>query len=402
MELKSIFTGLSGTLAGLTVGVMVAFGSAQAAEEEGGTPHYPIEHPKHVHWSFGGPFGHWDVGQLQRGLKVYKEVCSACHSLNLVAFRNLEELGYSEEQVKAFAAEYTVTDGPNAEGEMFDRAAVPSDRFPAPFPNEEAAAYANNGAAPPDFSLLAKARAPERGFPTFIFDIFTLYAENGPDYIYSLLTGYQDAPEGTDVPDGSHYNPYFVGGPTLAMAPPLSEEIVSYDDGSPETVDQYARDVAAFMMWAAEPSLVERKSLGFKVMIALLLLAILFYLSKKAVWSALYNEGSASAGRAASAPAMAAVGSAPRAGVDFIDDIELIDGIGATIAKRMKSKGINSLAKIAAMSVAELDKLGEAVNARNRPVREEWQTQARELIAGKPPRAAIDRAKVEKLLGKKF
>ena len=104
MELKSIFTGLSGTLAGLTVGVMVAFGSAQAAEEEGGTPHYPIEHPKHVHWSFGGPFGHWDVGQLQRGLKVYKEVCSACHSLNLVAFRNLEELGYSEEQVKAFAA----------------------------------------------------------------------------------------------------------------------------------------------------------------------------------------------------------------------------------------------------------------------------------------------------------
>ena len=400
MKLKSIFTGLSGRLAGLAVGVMVAFGSAQAAEEEGGTPHYPIEHPKHVHWSFGGPFGHWDIGQLQRGLKVYKEVCSACHSLNLVAFRNLEELGYSEEQVKAFASEYTVTDGPNAEGEMFDRAAVPADRFPAPFPNEEAAAYANNGAAPPDFSLLAKARAPERGFPWFIFDVFTLYAENGPDYIYSLLTGYGDAPEGAGVPEGSHYNPYFVGGPTLAMAPPLSDEIVTYDDGSPETVDQYARDIAAFMMWAAEPSLVERKSLGFKVMAALLLLAILFYLSKKAVWSALYNENSSSGGRAA--PAMAAVGSAPRAGVDFIDDIELIDGIGATIAKRMKSKGVNSLAKIAAMSVAELDKLGETINAKSRPVREEWQVQARELIAGKPPRAAIDRAKVEKLLGKKF
>ena len=400
MKLKSIFTGLSGRLAGLAVGVMVAFGSAQAAEEEGGTPHYPIEHPKHVHWSFGGPFGHWDIGQLQRGLKVYKEVCSACHSLNLVAFRNLEELGYSEEQVKAFASEYTVTDGPNAEGEMFERAAVPADRFPAPFPNEEAAAYANNGAAPPDFSLLAKARAPERGFPWFIFDVFTLYAENGPDYIYSLLTGYGDAPEGAGVPEGSHYNPYFVGGPTLAMAPPLSDEIVTYDDGSPETVDQYARDIAAFMMWAAEPSLVERKSLGFKVMAALLLLAILFYLSKKAVWSALYNENSSSGGRAA--PAMAAVGSAPRAGVDFIDDIELIDGIGATIAKRMKSKGVNSLAKIAAMSVAELDKLGETINAKSRPVREEWQVQARELIAGKPPRAAIDRAKVEKLLGKKF
>ncbi|MCB1423901.1 MAG: cytochrome c1 [Nitratireductor sp.] len=379
---------------------MIAFAPAQAAEEEGGTPHYPIEHPKHVHWSFGGPFGHWDIGQLQRGLKVYKEVCSACHSLNLVAFRNLEELGYSEEQVKAFASEYTVTDGPNAEGEMFERAAVPADRFPAPFPNEEAAAYANNGAAPPDFSLLAKARAPERGFPWFIFDVFTLYAENGPDYIYSLLTGYGDAPEGAGVPEGSHYNPYFVGGPTLAMAPPLSDEIVTYDDGSPETVDQYARDIAAFMMWAAEPSLVERKSLGFKVMAALLLLAILFYLSKKAVWSALYNENSSSGGRAA--PAMAAVGSAPRAGVDFIDDIELIDGIGATIAKRMKSKGVNSLAKIAAMSVAELDKLGETINAKSRPVREEWQVQARELIAGKPPRAAIDRAKVEKLLGKKF
>ena len=404
MKLKSIFTGLSGRLAGglagLAVGAMIAFAPAQAAEEEGGTPHYPIEHPKHVHWSFGGPFGHWDIGQLQRGLKVYKEVCSACHSLNLVAFRNLEELGYSEEQVKAFASEYTVTDGPNAEGEMFDRAAVPADRFPAPFPNEEAAAYANNGAAPPDFSLLAKARAPERGFPWFIFDVFTLYAENGPDYIYSLLTGYGDAPEGAGVPEGSHYNPYFVGGPTLAMAPPLSDEIVTYDDGSPETVDQYARDIAAFMMWAAEPSLVERKSLGFKVMAALLLLAILFYLSKKAVWSALYNENSSSGGRAA--PAMAAVGSAPRAGVDFIDDIELIDGIGATIAKRMKSKGVNSLAKIAAMSVAELDKLGETINAKSRPVREEWQVQARELIAGKPPRAAIDRAKVEKLLGKKF
>lgn len=398
MKLKSIITGL----AGLAVGAMIAFAPAQAAEEEGGTPHYPIKHPKHVHWSFGGPFGHWDVGQLQRGLKVYKEVCSACHSLNLVAFRNLEALGYSEDQVKAFASEYTVTDGPNAEGEMFERAAVPADRFPAPFPNEEAAAYANNGAAPPDFSLLAKARAPERGFPWFIFDVFTLYAENGPDYIYSLMTGYEDAPEGEEVPEGAHYNPYFVGGPALAMASPLSDEIVTYDDGSPETVDQYARDVAAFMMWAAEPSLVERKSLGFKVMVALLLLAILFYLSKKAVWSALYNEGSASTGRAAPATAAAAVGSAPRAGVDFIDDIELIDGIGATIAKRMKSKGVSSLAKIAAMSIGELEKLGEAVNARNRPVREEWQTQARELIAGKPPRAAIDRAKVEKLLGKKF
>ncbi|MCB1449134.1 MAG: cytochrome c1, partial [Nitratireductor sp.] len=213
--------------------------------------------------------------------------CSACHSMSLVSFRDLEELGYSPEQVKAFAAEYTVTDGPNAEGDMFERPAVGSDKFPSPFPNTEAAAAANNGAAPPDFSLLAKARAPERGFPTFIFDIFTLYAENGPDYIYSLLTGYQDPPAGVEVPDTAHYNPYFIAGPALAMAPPLSDGVVTYEDGSPETVDQYAHDVAAFMMWAAEPKLVERKALGFKVMIFLSIFAILLYLSKKAVWAGL-------------------------------------------------------------------------------------------------------------------
>ncbi|MEZ5801734.1 MAG: cytochrome c1 [Nitratireductor sp.] len=260
--------------------------SAQAAEE-GKTPHYPLEHPKHAHWSFAGPFGHWDIAQLQRGLQIYKEVCSACHSMSLVSFRNLEELGYSPEQVKAFAADYTVTDGPNAEGDMFERPAVGSDKFPSPFPNTEAAAAANNGAAPPDFSLLAKARAPERGFPTFIFDIFTMYAENGPDYIYSLLTGYQDPPAGVEVPDTAHYNPYFIAGPALAMAPPLSDGVVTYEDGSPETVDQYAHDVAAFMMWAAEPKLVERKALGFKVMIFLSIFAILLYLSKKAVWAGL-------------------------------------------------------------------------------------------------------------------
>jgi ubiquinol-cytochrome c reductase cytochrome c1 subunit len=257
------------------------------AAEEGGTPHYPINHPRHAHWSFAGPFGHWDIGQLQRGLKVYKEVCSACHSLNLVAFRNLEALGYSEGQVKTIAADYTVMDGPNAEGEMFERTAVASDRFPSPYANEAAAAAANNGAAPPDFSLLAKARAPERGFPTFIFDIFTLYAENGPDYIYSLLTGYQDPPAGVEVPEGAHYNPYFIAGPALAMAHPLSDGIVTYDDGSEETVEQYSKDISAFLMWAAEPHLVERKSMGFKVMIFLLLFAGLLYLTKKKVWATL-------------------------------------------------------------------------------------------------------------------
>ncbi len=282
MNFKKILSGV----AGLSFGMMLATGIASAAEE-GGTPHFPINHPKHAHWSFAGSFGHWDVGQLQRGLKVYKEVCSACHSMELVSFRNLEALGYSPEQVKAFAAEYTVTDGPNSEGEMYERPAVAADRFPSPFPNVEAAAAANNGAAPPDFSLLAKARAPERGFPTFIFDIFTLYAENGPDYIYSLLTGYQDAPAGVEVAEGSHYNPYFIAGNALAMANPLSDDVVTYDDGTPGTVDQYAKDVSAFLMWAAEPHLVERKELGFKVMIFLLIFAGLLYLTKKKVWAAL-------------------------------------------------------------------------------------------------------------------
>ena len=286
MNIKTFGSGIARLAAAAVVGIAMSGAVAQAAEE-GATQHYPLEHPKHAHWSFAGPFGHWDIGQLQRGLKIYKEVCSACHSMNLVSFRNLEELGYSEEQVKAFAAEYTVTDGPNAEGDMFERPAVGSDKFPSPFPNVEAAAAANNGAAPPDFSLLAKARAPERGFPTFIFDIFTLYAENGPDYIYSLLTGYQDAPAGVEIPDTAHYNPYFIAGPALAMAAPLSDGIVTYEDGTPETVDQYAHDISAFLMWAAEPSLVERKALGFKVMIFLSIFAIMLYLSKKAVWAGL-------------------------------------------------------------------------------------------------------------------
>lgn len=255
------------------------------AEEDGGTPHYPINHPRQAKWSFSGPFGHWDIGQLQRGLKVYKEVCSSCHSLDLVSFRNLRELGYSDAQVKAFAAEYEVNDGPNPEGEMFDRPAKPSDYFPGPYANAVEAANLNNGAAPPDFSLLAKARAPERGFPTFVFDVFTMYAENGPDYIYSLLTGYQDAPDGVEVGDDIYYNPYFVGGKALAMAPPLSDDAVDYDDGTAQTVDQYAQDVAAFMMWAAEPKLVERKSLGFKVMLFLIIFSVLLYFTKKKIFA---------------------------------------------------------------------------------------------------------------------
>ncbi|HLP68786.1 MAG TPA: cytochrome c1 [Rhizobium sp.] len=258
---------------------------AAAAEHAAAAGHYPIFKPKNVDWTFAGPFGKYDKGQLQRGLKIYKEVCSACHSMNLVSFRTLEDLGYSEEQVKAFAGEYEVQDGPNADGEMFTRKAVPSDHFPSPFPNKEAAAAANNGAAPPDMSLLAKARGIERGFPTFIFDIFTQYQEGGPDYIYSLLTGYQEAPEGVTVADGTYFNPHFAGAAALAMAPPISDDQVTYDDGTPQTLDQYAKDVSAFLMWAAEPHLEERKHTGFMVMVFLAIFTALVYLTKKSVYA---------------------------------------------------------------------------------------------------------------------
>ncbi|SMC61942.1 cytochrome c1 [Rhizobium sp. RU36D] len=258
---------------------------AHLTEHAAQTGHYPILKPHEMDWSFAGPFGKYDKAQLQRGLKVYKEVCSACHSLNLVAFRTLEHLGYSEEQVKAFAAEYEVQDGPNADGEMYMRKAVPSDHFPSPFPNKEAAAAANNGAAPPDFSLIAKARGVTRGFPTFVFDIFTQYQQGGPDYIHALLTGYQEPPEGITVAEGTHYNPYFIAGQSLAMAQPISDGQVTYDDGSPETLDQYSRDVSAFLMWTAEPHLEDRKRTGFMVMVFLVIFSALVYLTKKSVYA---------------------------------------------------------------------------------------------------------------------
>jgi ubiquinol-cytochrome c reductase cytochrome c1 subunit len=271
------------------IGFVMAAGAAIAQDDEHSAAeptHFPIHKPKQVEWSFAGPFGTYDKAQLQRGLKVYKEVCSACHSMDLVAFRTLEDLGYSEAQVKAFAAEYTIEDGPNDDGDMFERPGLPSDYFTPPFPNMQAAAASNGGAAPPDFSLIAKARGVERGFPTFIFDIFTQYAENGPDYIYSLLTGYdEEPPAGMEIAEGTHYNPYFIGGKSLAMAAPLSDDQVTYDDGAPQTVDQYARDVSAFLMWAAEPHLESRKKTGFRVMVFLILFAGLMYATKRRVWA---------------------------------------------------------------------------------------------------------------------
>jgi len=265
------------TLAALGVGLSLA-GAAGAAE-------FPHEKPVEQSWSFAGPFGSYDKGQLQRGLKIYREVCSSCHSLSRVAFRTLEDLGYEDAQVRALAAEYEVQDGPDDAGDMFTRPATPSDYFPAPFANANQAAASNNGAVPPDLSLIAKARAVERGFPTFIFDIFTQYNEGGVDYIYSLLTGYQEAPEGVQIPEGTHYNPHFISANSLAMAQPLTDGQVTYEDGTPETLDQYARDISAFLMWAAEPHLEARKSTGFVVMVFLVLFAGLMFLTKRKVWS---------------------------------------------------------------------------------------------------------------------
>ncbi|HEV7251581.1 MAG TPA: cytochrome c1 [Mesorhizobium sp.] len=260
---------------------------SEAAHAEGEPVHYPIKKPPSIMWSFGGPFGTFDKGQLQRGLKVYREVCAACHGLEYVAFRTLEEaLGYSEGQVRALAAEYTVQEGPNADGEMFERPAIPSDYFPSPYPNVEAAAAANNGAAPPDLSLIAKARGVERGFPTFVFDLVTQYAENGPDYLYGLLTGYGETPPpGLEIPEGTYYNPYFIAGPALAMPPPLQDGQVTYDDDAPQTVAQYSADVTAFLMWAAEPHMEDRKRLGFQAIIFLAILGILVWLVKRRIWA---------------------------------------------------------------------------------------------------------------------
>lgn len=284
--MRMFFTGLAafGLVTALTLGAV----QAEAAGSEAEPAHFPIKRPVQQNWSFAGPFGTYDKVQLQRGLKIYKEVCAACHSMKLVSFRTLSDLGYNEDQIKAFAAEYEVEDGPNADGEMFTRAARPGDYFPSPFPNAEAAAAANNNAVPPDFSLIAKARGVERGFPTFVFDMFTQYAEGGPDYIHSLLTNYDETPPaGMQIPEGTHYNPAFIAGKSLAMAKPLSDGQVTYDDGSPETVEQYARDISAFLMWAAEPHLEERKKIGFRVIVFLLLLGALVYAAKRRVFAGL-------------------------------------------------------------------------------------------------------------------
>ena len=250
--------------------------------------------PPQQSWSFSGPFGKFDRAQLQRGFKVAREVCASCHAMSLVRFRNLSDPGgpeFTPGQVRALAANYQITAGPNDTGEMFQRPGLASDAFPAPFPNEQAARAANGGAYPPDLSLLTKARSYKRGFPQFVIDIFTQYQEQGPDYVSALLTGYKDPPQGFPaLLPGQHYN-QFMAGNLIAMPKPLNDGQVEYPKGEdgkavvPETVAQYAKDVTAFMTWAAEPHMEARKRLGFQVMIFLALFAGLLYYTKKKVWS---------------------------------------------------------------------------------------------------------------------
>jgi ubiquinol-cytochrome c reductase cytochrome c1 subunit len=217
-------------------------------------------------WPQAGMFGAYDRGSLQRGFLVYKQVCAACHSLHHLSYRNLTALGYSEAEVKAIAAEATIEDGPDDEGKMFERPGRPSDRFKAPFLNEKAARFANNGAFPPDLSLIVKAR------------------HGGEDYIYSILTGFEPAPPDVHLMPGMNYNPYFPGH-QIAMPPPLaSDDLVSYSDGTKATKEQMAKDVTAFLAWAAEPQLEQRKRIGIRAIIFLLIMSGIFYAAKRRLW----------------------------------------------------------------------------------------------------------------------
>ena len=225
--------------------------------------------PKQQDWSFDGVFGRFDRPSVQRGLQVYKEVCAACHSIKRVPFRTLTDVGFSEAEVKSLAASYSIKDGPNDVGEMFERPGRPSDRFPKVYANDNAARAANNGGVPPDLSLMIKAR------------------EDGANYVFSLLTGYHDAPEGFTVPEGAHYNPYMPGG-IIKMAAPLRDEGVTYQDGTKATVDQQAHDLVNFLQWAAEPEMEQRKRMGVHVMLFLAAMTCFFYVVKKRMWSDLH------------------------------------------------------------------------------------------------------------------
>lgn len=247
-------------LAALAAALALAAPAAQAAET---APPPPQD------WSFGGLFGTFDRAAAQRGFLVYQQVCAACHGLRQLAYRNLEGIGLSEEEIRAVAAEVQVTDGPNDDGEMFERPGRPSDRFRSPFANEKAARAANSGAYPPDLSLIVKARA------------------DGANYLHALLTGYREAPPaGVEPMEGMHYNEHFPGN-WIAMARPLHDDQVEYTDGTPASTEQMARDVTTFLAWAAEPELEQRRAMGVRVILFLIVLAGLTYGVKRKVWAEL-------------------------------------------------------------------------------------------------------------------
>ena len=269
---------LLGALVGLgfILVLVVSFFTGALTVAREGIPHAPEKEfhkePKHVSFSTDGPFGKFDRQQLQRGFQVYKEVCAACHGINLVAFRNLADLGYEEPEIKAIANQWAieVPDINPDTGEPATRKAIASDRFPNPYPNEIAARAANNNAAPPDLSLITKAR------------------HHGPEYLYSLLTGYEKPP--ANLPpelrpgQGLHYNPYFPN-LNLAMPPPITADgQVTYADGTKPTVDQMAKDVTAFLVWTAEPNLQSRHRAGIAVLIFLLFATVLAYLAYQNIW----------------------------------------------------------------------------------------------------------------------
>ncbi len=262
-------------IAGAMLVALALPGTALAKDDAAATePGNHAPEIAHQDWTFSAPFGTYDNAQLQRGFQVYKDVCSNCHSMRLLSYRNLGEPGgpeFSPKAVEVIASQVQVTDGPNEKGEMFQRPARPSDHFRSPFANDQLARNFNGGALPPDLSVIAKAR------------------EGGADYIYALLTGYADAPVGFDLAQGMHYNKAFPGH-QIAMPPPLSDGAVKYTDGTPKTLDNYARDVSAYLTWAAEPKLEERHKTGAQVLLFLVVFAAIMYLAKRTVWAKLHRH----------------------------------------------------------------------------------------------------------------